>query len=103
MMEKRERNGVLFLLGRRVGLGVVVFLLITPHFFLFFHHFLMNYGLVIEVCEPCFASSFSQLLVTINLQFICWPKFNSLILQLLSKDGKKKKEKTTKELCGFTQ
>lgn len=34
---KRERNGVLFILGCRVGWGVVVFLLITPHFFLFFH------------------------------------------------------------------
>jgi hypothetical protein len=40
MMEKRERNGVLFLLARRVGLGVVVLLLITPHFFLFFPPFL---------------------------------------------------------------
>ncbi len=33
---KRERNGVLFLLGYRVGWVVVVSLLITPHFFLFF-------------------------------------------------------------------
>jgi len=34
---KSERNGVLFLLGRGVGWGVVVFLLITSHIFLFFH------------------------------------------------------------------
>lgn len=34
---KRERNEVLFLLGHRVAWGVVVFLLISPHFFLFFH------------------------------------------------------------------
>jgi hypothetical protein len=37
---KSERNGVLFLLGQGVGWGVVVFLLITSHFFLFFPPFL---------------------------------------------------------------
>lgn len=95
---KRERNGVLFLLGHRVWRGVLLFFFWLPAFLpLFPPSFLLNYVLVIEVCEPCFASSFSWLIGTINFQFIWWPKFNSLILQLLSKDGRKKKEKRRQE------